>query len=87
MFKVISDIMAHRYDLWNSILIAINLCSAKKLISALLFTNNYAIKWLRNPLLLEPWNVMFKVISDIMAHWYNMKIQLLLQLISPMQNE
>ena len=37
MFKVISDIMAHWYDLWNTIVIAINFCNAKKMICALMF--------------------------------------------------
>ena len=31
-------------------------------------SNHYGIKSLNNPLHLEPCNVMFKVISDIMAH-------------------
>ena len=74
MFKVISDIMAHWYDMWNSIDIAINFCNAKKMICALMFiiSNHYGIKCLSNLLQLEPCNVMFKMISDIMAHWYNM---------------
>ena len=50
MFKVISDIMAHCSVMWNSIVIAINLCNAKKMICALmLITNNhYEIKFLSN---------------------------------------
>ena len=74
MFKVISDIMAHSYDMWNSIDIAINSCNAKKMIYALMFiiSNHYGIKCLSNLLQLEPCNVMFKVISDIMEHWYDL---------------
>ena len=74
MFKVISDIMAHWHDMWNTINIAINFCNAKKMICALMFilSNHYGIKCLSNLLQLEPCNVMFKMISDIMAHWYDM---------------
>ena len=74
MFKVISDIMAHWYDMWNSIVIAINFCNAKKMICALMFiiSNHYGINCLSNLLQLEPCNVMFKVISDIMEHWYDL---------------
>ena len=73
MFKVISYIMVHWYDMWNSIVIAFNFCNAKKMISALMFTisNHYGIKYLRNLLQWEPCNVMYKVISDIMEHWYD----------------
>ena len=73
-FKVISDIMEHWYDLWNTIVIAIHFCNAKNIICALMFiiSNHYGIKCLSNLLQLEPCNVMFKVISDIMAHWYDM---------------
>ena len=41
---------------------------------ALMFiiSNHYGIKCLSNLLQLEPCNVMFKVISDIMAHWNDM---------------
>ena len=35
MFKVISDIMAHWYDMWNTIVFAINFCNAKKIICAI----------------------------------------------------
>ena len=63
MFKVISDIMAHWYDLWNTIVIAINFCNAKKMICALMFilSNHYGIKCLSNLLQLEPCNVMFNL--------------------------
>ena len=68
MFKVISDIMAHWYD------VKFNCdcnCNTKKMICALMFiiNNHYGISCLCNLLQLEPCNVMFKVISDIMAHW------------------
>ena len=71
MFKVISDIMAHSYDMRNSIVIAINFCNANKKICALMFiiSNHYGTKCLTNRLQVEPCNVMCKVISDIMAHW------------------
>ena len=73
MFKVISDRMVHWYDLWNTILIAINFCNAKKMISELMFiiSNHDGINCLSNLLQLERYNVMFNVISDIMAHWYH----------------
>ena len=35
-------------------------------------SNHYGIKCLSNQLRLEPCNVMFKVIFDKMAQWYNM---------------
>ena len=31
MFKVISDILSHWYDLWNTIVIAINFYNSKEL--------------------------------------------------------
>ena len=37
MFKMISDIMEHCYDLWNTIIKAINFCNGKKMQSALMF--------------------------------------------------
>ena len=38
-----------------------------------IISNHYEIKSLRNQLQLEPCNVMFKVIFDIIiAHWYDM---------------
>ena len=40
--------------------------------------NQYGIKCLSKLLLIEPCNVMFKVISDIMGHKYDMWLQLLL---------
>ena len=72
MFKVISDIMAHWYDTRNTIVISINFCNGKEMICALMFIipNHYGIKLLTNLLQSQPYNVMFKVNSDIMAHWY-----------------
>ena len=66
--------MAHWYDMWNTIVIAINFCNAKKMICALMFiiSNHYGIKCLSNLQQLEPCNVMFKVISDMWAHWYHL---------------
>ena len=88
MFKVISDIMAHWYDLWNTIVIAINFCNGKKMICALMFiiSNHYGIKCLSNLLQLEACNVMFKV----MTQWHIgmiCEIQLSLQLISAMDRK
>ena len=37
-----------------------------------IISNHYGIKCLTNPLQLEPCNVMSKVISDIMPHWYDL---------------
>ena len=70
IFKVISDIMANWCDLW----IAIHFCNGKKMICALMFIirYDYGIKCLCNLLELETCNVMFKVISDIMEHWYDL---------------
>ena len=72
MLKVISDIMAYWYDMWNTFVIAINFCNAKKMICALMsiISNHYGIKCLSNLLQLLPRTVIFKVISNIMAHWY-----------------
>ena len=48
MFKMISDIMAHCYDLCNTIIKAINFCNGKKINSALMFimSNHNGIKCL-----------------------------------------
>ena len=72
MFKVISDIMEHCYDAWNTIINANNFCNAKKKNCAMMFiiSNHHGIKCVSNLVQLEPWNDMFKVISDIMAHCY-----------------
>ena len=49
LYKVIYN-MAHWYDNWNSIVIAINFCNAKKMICALMFiiNNHYRIKCASN---------------------------------------
>ena len=72
MFKVISDILSHWYDLWNTIVIARNFYNSNEMNCALRFiiSNHYGIKCLSNQLQLEPCNVMFKVVSVIMAHLY-----------------
>ena len=43
-----------------------------------LISNLYGIKCLSNLLQLEQCNVVFKVISDIMAHWYEMRNTIIL---------
>ena len=70
VFKVISDMKAHCYDMWNTIIVAINFCKAKNMNFALMFiiSNHYWRKYRSNLLLLEPCSDMFKVISDIIAH-------------------
>ena len=74
MFKVISDIMVHCYDMWNTIITAINFCNAKKMNCALMLiiSNHYGIKCLSSLVLLEPCIDMFKVIFDIITHCYDM---------------
>ena len=73
MFKVISDIMAHWYDMWKSIVITIDFCNAKKMICSLMFIicNHYRTKCLTHPLQYKPCNL--KENSFIMAHWYDVK--------------
>ena len=46
MFKVISDIMAHCYDMWNTIITEINFWNAMKMNCALMLiiSNRYGIK-------------------------------------------
>ena len=58
----------------NTIVIAINFRNAKRMNCALMFniSNPYGIKCLYDILQIVPCNVMFKVISDIMVHWYVM---------------
>ena len=58
----------------STIVIAINFCNAMKMISALMFiiSNHYERECRSTPLGLEPYNVMVEVISDIMAHWYDL---------------
>ena len=59
--------------MWNTIVISSNFCNAKKMLWELMFiiSNHCGLKCLSNLLQLEPCNVMFKVISDIIAHWYD----------------
>ena len=72
MFKVISDIMAHWYEMWNTIVIANSFCTGKKWSVHSSLISNLRIKCLCNLLQLEQCNVMFKVISHIMPHWYDL---------------
>ena len=74
MFKVISDIIAYWYEIGMTIVIAIRFCNGKKMICALMFiiSYHYGIIYLSNLLQLEPCNVMFQVMSDIMPHWYDL---------------
>ena len=88
MFKVISDIMADWYDMWNIIVIAINCCNGKKMNCALFIIRNQdAISYLSNLLQLERCNVLFNVISDIRLIGIIFEIQLLLLLFSAMQRK
>ena len=59
--------MGHRNDI---IVIGINLCNV---LGALMFilSNHDGIKCLSNLFQFEPCNVIFKVISGIMEHWYD----------------
>ena len=74
MLKIISD-MSHWYDMWNTIVIEIKFLNEKKMICAftLIISNHYGKICLCYLLQLEPCNVMFKMISDIIAHWYDMR--------------
>ena len=74
IIKVTSYKMAHWYDLWNTIVITINICKAMKMICSLVFiiNNHFGIQCLSNLLQLETCNVMFKVISDIKARWFHL---------------
>ena len=65
---MISDIMAHSY------IVAINFAMPKKIIWVLMIIKSYHYgrKGLSNLLQIEPYNDMFKVISDIMAHCHDM---------------
>ena len=59
---------------WNVFVIGISFCTGKEMISALMFiiSNHNGIECFRNLLQLEPSNVVFKVIYDVMAHWYDL---------------
>ena len=50
----------------------LTLISAMKSALKFIISNHYGLKCLSNQLLLEPYNIMFEVISDIIAHWYDM---------------
>ena len=73
MFKVISDNMAHCCDMWNTNN-AINFCNEKIMNCALMFVmcNHYRRKCPSNLLQLEKCSDLLKVISDIMAHSYDL---------------
>ena len=86
MLNVIFDIMEHSYDLWNTIVIAINFCNAKKMIRSLMsiVSNHYGIKCLIH---LEPSNVCLKWFLIEWRIGLISEIQLLLWLISAMQRK
>ena len=71
LFKVISGIMKNWYELISTFLIRINFCNAKKINCTLMFmiSNRDGRKFLSR---LVPCNDVFKVISGIMANWYEM---------------
>ena len=73
MLKAISDIMVIgmrcEIHLWLEIISAIII---KKILFDVFISNNYGRKFLSNLLQLEPYNDMFNVMSDIMAHSYQM---------------
>ena len=71
---MISGIIVYWYDMLIKFHIAINFGTAKKINCALMFilSNHCGRKCASNLLQLEPSIDMFKVISDIMAHWYEM---------------
>ena len=52
MFKVISDIMAHCYDMWNTIINAFNFCNSMNMNCTLKFImrNHHGIKCVCNVL-------------------------------------
>ena len=86
---MILDKMVHFYDIWDTIVIAINFLNEKKMNCTLVLfiSNHYGIICLSNQLLFESCSVMLKVISDILAIGMIREIQLLLQLISAMQKK
>ena len=71
MFIVNSD-KKHWDAILNGIMFVINFCNSIKMNCALMFiiSIHYRRKWLNLLFQLERSNVIFKVISDIMAHWY-----------------
>ena len=79
---VISDILAH----WYTFIFAINFCE-NYLCMMFIIINQIGIKCLSDLLQFDPCNVMFNVISAIVAHWYDCKIHLILQLTFSMQRK
>ena len=70
MFKVISDIMAHWYEKWSTFFgNLLRRWKEHELCIDVYHSNHYGIKCLCNSQI-EPYNDIFKVISDIMAHSY-----------------
>ena len=86
MFKVISDIMAHCYDMWNTIIKAINFWKNELGIN---FYHEWSLrrKYLSDSVQSKPCNDMFKVFLinwKIVMIW---EIQLLMKCISAMQRK
>ena len=71
MFNVICDITA---QCCCNRFFAFDFFNAKKMICALMIiiSNHNGIKYFSNLFQLEPFNDLFKVISDLMAHCYDM---------------
>ena len=80
MFKVISDIKAHWYEMINTLIIRIICCNAKKMNCPFMFSisNHYGKNCHTILLHLEPSSDMLKVISDQMTHWYEMIITIII---------
>ena len=76
LYKLISDIMEHWYDMWNSIVIATNFCNAKIMICALMFiiNNHYGLICLNNLLQLEPCNVTLGKNSNLQCIYYQTNV-------------
>ena len=68
---MISDIIDHWYEIWNTIVFANSFCAG---LCALMFiiSNHYGIKYLSNLQQLESCNIMYKGISYIMVHLYDL---------------
>ena len=76
---MISDIMEHWYEMWNTIVFANSFCAGKKSLCALMFiiSNHYGIKYLSNLQQLESCNVMYKKISYIIGMIYEIQLNFL----------
>ena len=88
MFEVISDIW--HIGLKCEMELFLQFVSALEkdyLCIMLIKSKQYGIKCLSNILQSEQCNVIFKVISEIMAHWYEMWIQFFLQLVSAQERK